>query len=473
MAAWDRRDPKAQARAADAALRAQLRDAVAPFSPFWRERLASLRLGAGAIEKVADLRKLPAVGERDVCPDGDPRGAARLVLQADEAGFAAHTGGPNLRKALVRRVAGRAAYQRQVEAEIRPTTYTFGGQAMTFPVASTRSDLDLVARAGNRAWQVLGLTRADVLVSAVPVAARVDHTALSYAALGAGAPALFPGDDLVSVAETLAVVPATVLAARADAAADLLADLAASGTELDRIRTLLLLGAPSDDERSAAEESLAAAGARDARVLALHGPAEGRVLWAECAPGTGLHTYPDLEIVELVDPETGDPARADGGGEIVVTQLGFRGSALLRWRTGDMVDSTLRRGTCRSCKRTVVRVPSAIRRGAFVHRVQLAGGETSADLRAVAGALAGRPDLADWRVEVRRSARTDLDELVVLVDPRGDETEAAVGAYRDVRAVAGFAPTQVVVVSAEELMRRAEEHAGSDSSVSERVSVLR
>ena len=42
MAAWDRRDPKAQAKVADAALRAQLRDAVAPFSPFWRERLASV-----------------------------------------------------------------------------------------------------------------------------------------------------------------------------------------------------------------------------------------------------------------------------------------------------------------------------------------------------------------------------------------------------------------------------------------------
>ena len=475
MANWDRRDPKAQAKVTDALLRTQLRDGVGPFSPFWRERLAALRVGAASIEKVADLRRIPAVGERDVCPDGDPRGAARLVLQADEAGFAAHTSGPDLRKALVRRVIGRTAYRRQVEAGVRPTTYHFGGQAMTFPIASTRADLDLVARAGNRAWQVLGLTRADVLVSAVPVAARLDHVALSYAALAAGAPALFPGDDLVTAAETLQMVPATVLAVRPDGAADLLADLASTGTALDGLRTVLLVGPADAEERAGVEEALAAGGADGARVLVLHGPADGRVLWAECSPGSGLHTYPDLDIVELVDPEIGEVAAPGAGGEVVVTQLGFRGSALLRWRTGDLVDAPISTGRCAGCGRTVPRVASDVRAGAFVQRMQLPQGRASADLRAIAGALAGRADLADWRVEVRPARRASLDELVVFIDPRGDETEAAVGAYRDVRAVSGIAPTQVVVVSAEELAGRAEADTAGvlDRVLSPRIAVRR
>lgn len=471
MASWDRHNPKAQAKAADALLSQQLRDRVGPFSPFWRERLAALGLRATAISTVADLAKLPAVGERDVCPDGDARGAASLVLQADEAGFAMHTTGPDLRKALVRRLGGAAAYRRQVEAEIRPTSYHFAGQSLPFPIASTRADLDLVARAGNRMWQVLGLTSADVMVSAVPIAPRVDHLALGYAALAAGAPALFAGEDLVLLAETLRMVPATVLAAPASTAAGLLGDLAASGAELSGIRTVLLVGAPSGDDRAAAEEALAAGGA-SARALVVHGPAEGRVLWAECAPGSGLHTYPDLDVVELIDPETGEAAPSSAGGEIVLTQLGFRGSALVRWRTGDVVDSGFERDRCGSCRRTVVRVPSTVRSGPFVTSLRQPGGDRLTDLRAVAGALAGRADITDWRVEVRPAVRSRSDELIVFIDPHGDETEAAVGVYRDVRAVAGTAPTQVVVVRGAELADVGT-GGGSDGAVSRRITVRR
>ncbi|HVE98435.1 MAG TPA: hypothetical protein VNA12_04570 [Mycobacteriales bacterium] len=471
MASWDRRDRKAQGKVADALLRRQMRDAVGPFSPFWRERLAALRIRPTAIEHLADLQRLPAVGERDVCPDGDPRGAARLVLQATEAGFAMHADGPDLRKALVRRIGGKDAYRRQVEAEVRPTTYHFAGNALRFPVASTRSDLDLMARAGNRAWRVLGLTGADVLVSAVPVAARLDHSALSLAALAAGAPALFPGDDADAVAAALRLVPATVLAAPSAGAAALLGDLAGAGAELDRIRTVILVGPASAADRAGTEESLAAGGAT-ARVLVLHGPAEGRVLWAECAPGSGLHTYPDLEVVELLDPETGENAAADAGGEVVLTQLGFHGTALVRWRTGDVVETPLDRGACPHCKRTVPRVSSAVRSGSFVTTLRQHDGAMRADLRAVASALTGRADVVDWRIEVRPAVRTRTDELIVFVEPRGDDTEAAVGVYRDVRAVAGTAPSQVVVVRGSELadVTGAE---WRDSAVSRRIVVRR
>ncbi|HVE63705.1 MAG TPA: hypothetical protein VNB94_07885 [Mycobacteriales bacterium] len=451
MSSWDKRDPKAQRKAADALLRRQLRDAVGPFSPFWRERFTALRLTANSIATVAQLSKVPAVGERDICPDGDPRGAARLVLQADEAGFAMHAGGPDLRKALVKRAIGSSSYRRQVEAQIRPTTYHYAGQALTFPVASTRSDLDLVARAGNRAWQVLGLSSRDVLVSAVPVAPRLHHEALRLAALAAGAPALFPGDDLLALVETLRVVPATVLAAEPSTAADLLADLAETGAHLDTVTTLLLLGAPTADERAAVGEALSASGSEQVRVLALHGPAEGRVLWAECAPGSGLHTYPDLDIVEIVDPDTGDKAASAAGGELVITQLGFRGTALLRWRTGEVAPDPIAVDACKGCGRTVPRVSSSLRTGAFVAPLETPAGEFMADMRAVAGALSGRADLTDWRVEVRKAQRSSLDELLVFIDPSGDETEAAVGVYRDVRAAAGMAPTQVVVVQSDQL----------------------
>lgn len=440
MPTWDRRTPEQQAKVRDVALRRQLRDGVAPFSPFWRERFTALRVPAASIQSAADLTKLPAVTERDVCPSGDPAEAARLVLQADEAGFALHAYGPELRKALVRRVAGRTSYKRQLEAEIRPTAYHFAGRTLRYPIASTRNDLDLVARAGARAWSVLGLTTADVLVSAVPVAASLDHTFLTYAALGAGAPALFPGPG--GFADAIATTKPTVVAVRPEDVGLL------DGVD---VRTVILVG-PWDGEAARNVPG-------DATVLGLWGPPEGRVLWAQCRESAGSpagwHTYPDLDYVELVDPETGRPS--DGGGELTLTQLGFRGSALLRWRTGDLVDDPIATSPCPACGRTVPRIPARVRSGTTTVSVRLTpdADEQVLDLRSITAVLAGRNDLAGWMVEVEPSPRGH-DNLFVLIAPTGDETEAAVGVYRDVRAVAGVTPSQVVVLGADELSARRE-----------------
>src|SRR3954469_8062921 len=210
MPSWDRRSPSAQATLRDRLVREQVRDVVAPFSPYWKDRLPQMGIKGASITQLRDLDRIPAAGERDVCPDGNPSQAARLVVQASETGYALHAPGPSLRKALLRRAVDLDSYRRQVEADSRATTYVFDGLAFRFPIASTRSDLDLVARAGARLWQVLGLTSADVFVSAVPVAATTDHVALQYAAIGGGSPALFPGDDPEEVAATLQLVPATV-----------------------------------------------------------------------------------------------------------------------------------------------------------------------------------------------------------------------------------------------------------------------
>src|SRR5438477_6399566 len=111
MPAWDRRATAAIRKEQDAALRTQLRDAIGPFSPFWRERFAQLGTRAADVTDVAGLARLPAVGERDVCPDGDPSAAARLVLQSDEIGFALHAPGLNVRRAITRRLYSLNAYR--------------------------------------------------------------------------------------------------------------------------------------------------------------------------------------------------------------------------------------------------------------------------------------------------------------------------------------------------------------------------
>jgi phenylacetate-coenzyme A ligase PaaK-like adenylate-forming protein len=444
---WDKRSTAQQAKAQQAALQAQLVDAVGPFSPFWRERFKVL--GTTAAQAAADLTKVAPVGERDVCPDGDPRGAAALVLQAGESGWALHAEGPRLRKALAARVARPSSYQSTVEADTRPTSFVFAGLGVRYPVASTRHDLDVVARAGARLWQVLGLTRDDVLVAAMAPEASATYQGLSLAALGAGSPALFPGDDPDEVATALQLVPATVLALHTDTAEETLDDLDEAGAALSTVRTVLLVGAPSEAERAAVREALTRVGISP-RLLAVHVPEGHRLLWGECAEGSGLHTYPDLEVVQLVDAETGETNDGQGPDEVVVTQLGMRGSALLRWRTGDLADA-LETTACR-CGRTVPRL-AGVRRHALVPLLALRTGHKGVDLRGLAAALDGRADLADWRIVVGPSPRDEHDEVVVHVVPQQgqDQADVAVAVARDVRVAAGLLPTQVVVTEAADL----------------------
>jgi phenylacetate-coenzyme A ligase PaaK-like adenylate-forming protein len=451
--AWDRHTPAALAKLQDQLVAAQVRNSVAPFSPLWRRRFSELNRKASTVNSVAALESIPAMGERDVSPTGDPSGMAALVLQAGEAGFALYASGPSLRHAMRLRLTRKEAYQRVVDADTRSTSYVFSGSGMRYPIASTRADLDTIARAGARLWAVLGLTRNDVLLSGVQPGATTEHVALEYAAIGAGAPALFPGSTPEELAAAARLAPPTVLALPTEGAVEVLDRLRG----LTSLRTVILVGAPSDAERLAATHAAhRAVGAGDIAVLAVHAPAGARVLWGECRESggkSGLHAYPDLDVLQVVDPETGE--HTAGGGELVTTQVGMRGSALLRWRTGDVV-SGVTTAPCPSCRRVVPRA-EGLSRNALVAGIGLDG--EVIDLRAVASALSGRRDVRDWRIVTGRRARDGGPRVVVRLVPEGADTAGTViGAAADIRGLAGALPTQIVLSDPYELQSLRGQH---------------
>lgn len=430
MATWDRQSGAKIAHFQGKALAEQVSGRLARYQPYWRETVRGTGLRAADVTRLEDLVKIPPAGERDLCPDGDPAGAARLVLQPDESGFALHADDGQFRRALRQRLTSAAAYRRTVDEATRPIAFHQGGLAIRFPVASTRTDLDLVARAGARMWQVLGLTAADVLVSALPSGGNdLAAFALPYAAIGAGAPALHSGPR--GAAQALETVPATVLAVRGAAA--LQAVVSAYGDRLPPTVTTVLVTGDADGVADLAG---------DARVLRLWGPGEGRWLWAECAPGAGFHSYPDLEILETLDPATGQPADT---GELTVTQLGTRGSALVRWRTAAV--GSIAAGACPHCGRTVPRVASDTVPAALVTAAEVGGAAVALDLRSVAGALSGRADLDGWTVRphVHPTGGPPLVIVRLAVADGRPATDVAAGTYADIEAVAGEGPTQVVL----------------------------
>lgn len=452
MADWDKRSAKQLTKLQDELVRAQVR-AVASSSAWWKQRFAALGQSAAKLEGVDNLAALPAAGERDISPTGDAAPMSGLVLHGGEQMFALHAAGPQLRRAMRLRLARSHHYHRIVHEETRPTSYVWSGLGFRYPLASTRGDLDAIARAGARLWRVLGLTQDDALLSAMPVASTTEHVALQYAALAAGAPAVFPGNDPAAVMAAARLAHPTVVAARVTSAPDVVAALAQVDA-VDRLRTVLLVGAPTDEERVSATEALHDAGVTGAVVLAVHAPAGARVLWGECRESegsTGLHTYPDLEVVQVVDPDTAEPSTS--GGEVVLTQLRMRGSALLRWRTGDVVEA-VETTPCRGCGRTVPRVVG-LRRHALVVMTETG---RALDIRAVTGALVGRADVDDWRVVLGRRSRDGRGQVVVHLVPHADNDEAVVGAAADIRASAGMLPSQLVLSTPDDLAAIGGEH---------------
>ena len=57
---------------------------------------------------------------------------------------------------------------------------------------------------------------------------------------------------------------------------------------------------------------------------------------AECEARDGLHVNEDHFLVEVVDPETGEPLPEGEEGELVFTTLTKEALPLIRYRTGDI-----------------------------------------------------------------------------------------------------------------------------------------
>lgn len=446
-AVWDRRSLSEQ-RHVRALVLEEWMDAAAAFSAFWGERLAAAGVDPSALRSLEDLRRLPSVRERDVLGRGGP-GSPALVLRPTEDQVKARASFGLLRRIArdIRRT-GAGGKRRILLTEYKPIQLVPAGRDGALTIAYTRSDLDRLHRAGARAAAVLGLGSEDYLVSAVPADGSlrfwsVYHLALGRSMLAAHARAGEGGfEGAVSAFERM---PVTAVAVPTEEAAMLAGVLAGAGVALGGVRTVVSVGPPPDDgDRTRTIDAWRTAGASpDLRVLTLWAPPGVRALWAECAvsadsgSSTGLHTYPDLEVLELLGA-TGRPS--SGGGDLTYTSMGWNGTALVRYQTGDHV-SGLTTDPCPACGRTVPRVVGPVSPGAWEPLLATSDGDVRIDLRGIAVVLSGEEEVDVWRAAVLPGEVPRIDErYVVHVAGRPRD-----GLEQRLAAAVGHAPAAVVV----------------------------
>jgi phenylacetate-coenzyme A ligase PaaK-like adenylate-forming protein len=127
-----------------------------------------------------------------------------------------------------------------------------------------------------------------------------------------------------------------------------------------------------------------------------------------------------MEIVQIIDPESGKRLDEGESGEIVYTSLEWRGSVLVRFRTGDLVEGGMDYSPCPYCGRSLPRLGIDIKRSSDYKEFELTKLKgTLVDLNAFYPLLSGHKDILEWQLEMRKHNDDpfDLDELILHVSP--------------------------------------------------------
>jgi phenylacetate-coenzyme A ligase PaaK-like adenylate-forming protein len=455
---WDHRTPNETRRLQDQLLRQTILQMYFGHVPTAKARLDAAGIETRRFKGIEELATLPTATRVEVLdPVRNPAGARGLILEGTSEGVRRFSDRSVLyRVARARLFGGEEVQNLAIEAASRPIHVNLApGPGGPIPVAYTRDDLDLFARGGARIAKLVGIERTDRLLNLVPFGPTLDFWGVFYMAHGVGMSAIHSrpeGGELTRALWAFESTRPTAVAIAADEAVAFGPAARDAGVDLSELSALLTVGRSlTVNEREQIGAELAASGADNARIAASYGVAEGRTLWAECAVPAGktdtfgFHTSPDLDVVEVLSPETGEPLGEQTPGEITVTPLGFRGGGVPRWRSGDLALGGVTTQPCPNCGRSVPRVGPSVRKGAWQRRVRLDGRLVRFDFRFAAVSTA--PRAAQWQVELVGG------ELFVYLRPRSEDPTPLIELYEELERW-GTPPTQIVLGSEAEVEGR-------------------
>jgi phenylacetate-coenzyme A ligase PaaK-like adenylate-forming protein len=416
-------------------LRNYLRAVVLPFSAHYRNLYRERGLTADSIRSLDDLANLPFTTKVDLLNMPEKPDRFRdFALVPDE-------------KILSRRPAtiframlnGRESVRDNFEAEFRPIfmTFTTGRSTEPIPFLYTRHDLANLAAAARRVMEICGAHREDRLLNAFPFAPHLAFWLTHYCGTEFGALMFSSGGGKVTGTDgTLRLIrkiKPDVFIGIPTFVYHVLNQAVAEGLRWENLRRLVLGGEKvSDGLRQKLRELACQLGAPKLDVLAIYGFTEAKMAWGECPfpttqPSAGYHLYPDLGIVEIVHPQTGEVVPDGQPGEIVFTPLAARGTVVLRYRTGDFIDGGMTLEPCPYCHRSMPRLVGRISRSSEIKEMNLDKIKgTLVDFNELEHVLDDAAHIGAWQVELRKvhDDPLELDEIILHVNKTNGADEA-------------------------------------------------
>ncbi|HEY5530393.1 MAG TPA: AMP-binding protein [Candidatus Anoxymicrobiaceae bacterium] len=456
----------------DDKLRRFITKKVYPFHPYYRRLFDENKIDPESIRTVKDLQRIPFTFKEDIAPQPqDPESPRAFVL---EPGF--DTAKPRRSDGWVPQVTcpdhfGNGEAEQAFREEYQPiiTMFTTGRTAEPTPFFFTLHDMERMREAGRRLAAVISsrapedYDRHAVAINHFPgtqhlaywvAVAGAEGTAVTTINSGVG-PSL-GNERILNIIER---AKPNLFMGLPSYTYDLFKIAAEQGRDFSSIEIVAMGGdRMTGGSREKIAELLEQMGAVDPVVTGAFGATEMKYAWGDCGEdeSQGYHTCPDFEIIEVVDPDTGEVLGEGETGELVVTNLDAHGSVVLRYRTGDILVGGYATGRCPGCGRTMPRISSTINRRQLGKEFALSKVKGNlVDLNTFSDILNNSVDVLEWVVELRKRNNDPdgIDEVWIYICPTsvGEVTGLADRIAASVRTSLEFKPDRVIVTSFEEV----------------------
>ena len=398
-------------------LRRYLDGTVIPFSAHYRALFAEHGIRR---QHYGDLTAFPFSNKNDLL-----KAPRDFILMPDEKVLRRRPS--TILGALLR---GREAVREDLEREFRPLmmTSTTGRSAEPAPFLYTDYDIKTMSIAGARVMRICGARREMRMLNMFPFAPHLAFWQTHYAGTEFGVFVVSSGGGKALGTEgnlrLMRKIDPDVIIGMPTFLYHVMRAAADDGLRCPKLKKIVLGGEKVPVGMRRRLRALAAElGAESVDVLPTYGFTEAKMAWPQCAcrnaqESSGYHISPDLGIVEVIDPATGEPVPDGEPGEIVWTPLEARGSVVLRYRTGDIVSGGIVHGTCLHCGRNMPRLMGDISRTSEIKEMRLDKLKgTLVDFNRLEHVLDDCDEVATWQLEIRKADDDPLevDELILHV----------------------------------------------------------
>jgi phenylacetate-coenzyme A ligase PaaK-like adenylate-forming protein len=445
--------------------RQYLRNVVLPFSAHYRKIFEERGLNSDSFHTLDDLQQIPFTTKVDLLNTPErPQKFRDFLIIPDEKVIAKRPG--TILRALFR---GRQQVKKELESEFRPIflTFTTGRSAEPTSFFYTQHDLANLTTAARRMVEVCNSKPDDRLLNTLPFAPHLAFWFAHYAGTEAGIMTLSSGGGKVMGTEgnirLLRHFKPNVIIGIPTFIYHLMHQAVEQGVHCENLKGIVLAGEKvSDGLRHKLRDLATELGGQDVHILATYGFTEAKQAWTECSSkgqvSSGYHLYPDLGIMEVIDPVTGRPVGPGQPGELVFTPLDARGTVVLRYRTGDFIDGGLTYERCPDCGRRLPRLVGNISRRSEVREMNLDKIKgTLVDFNQLEHVLDGVPDIGAWQVELRKlhDDPLELDEVILHVQKISGTDEAQICRELSQRCMSHLEikPNRILFHSADEIRR--------------------
>lgn len=421
---WENASPSEVKRRQGALLHSYLKLRVVPFVAHYHQLFKDANLTADDIKSTDDLVKLPFTSKRDL---GETRD---FIVIPDEAVL------KRQRSTWLKILRyGPTGVKQVLAEELRPIhmTSTTGRSSEPVPFLYTKHDLANLETGGLRLMQLAECESEFRCINAFPFAPHLAFWQAWYAGLANTCFCLATGGGKVmgtsGNAKMIDTIQPDCIIAMPTFFYHLLNYAKSNNMRYTNLKRVVLGGEKVPEGMRRKLKCLCSElGSENVDIISTYGFTEAKLAFSECRvpqghASTGFHIYPDLAFVEVVDPDTGERVPERTRGEIVFTPLAARGTVVLRYRTGDIIEGGITYDPCPCCGRTCPRLLGRISRVSDIHRLNIGKLKgTLVDFNILENILDDTEGVGAWQIELRKcnDDRLEKDEIIIHVVPMGD-----------------------------------------------------